>query len=128
MSQAQAVISGSVQVSTGVQGDSTLSELFQALFNANNIVDEPAYACPGTVTVQTLPGSPTKVAYIQNNHATQTLTVTWTPNGGSSAVAIILQPGEFIILGGQTGASGGVTALSLTGSGAGTTTRMILAA
>jgi carbohydrate-binding DOMON domain-containing protein len=127
MSQATAVVAGTVQASTGVPGESPLVELLSAVYNATNFLIEPALSVPSSPTSITLPGSPVKIAYIQNNHATQTLTVTWTPNGGASAVIVTLQPGEFIVLGGQTGASGGITALSLQGSGASTTAKLILA-
>jgi hypothetical protein len=44
-------------------------------------------------------------------------------------VAVIdLEPGEAILLLGQSGASGGITALILTGSGAATTSKILAAA
>lgn len=125
--QAVAVVNGTVQVSTGVSGESPLIALLAATYNATNFVVQPAYSIGTSSTSITLPGSPTKIVYIQDNHASQTLSVTWTPNGGSSAAIVTLQPGEFIVLGGQTGSSGGITALSLQASGAGTPAKIILA-
>lgn len=118
---------GNLQLTTGQTGDGAMAIAFASLFALTNFLVEPALSVPNSPTSVTLPGSPAKVVFIQNLHATQTLTVTWTPNGGASNPVVTLQPGEFILLGGVS-ASGGITALSLQGSGAGTTTKLVLAA
>jgi hypothetical protein len=79
-------------------------------------------ASPTTIT---LPISPTQVIYVANLHATQTLTVTWTPNGGSSNVVVTLQP-TAMILHVSPNVTSGITALSLQGSGASTNCEFIL--
>ena len=78
-----------------------------------------------TPTSQVLPISPTQFLYIKNLHATQTLAVTWTPTGGASNIVMTLQPQSAIFFL-EAAAGGGITALSLTGSGAATTYEMIL--
>lgn len=71
---------------------------------------------PVTIAV---PNAVANFVYIKNLHATNTLTVTWTPNGGSSNVVVTLEPGGSIILA-QSTVGGGITALSVTASGAST--------
>ena len=81
---------------------------------------------PNSPTAIALPVSPAQFVYIKNTHLSQILTVTWTPNGGSSAVVIALQPGsEIQFL--ETTTTAGITALSLQGSAAGTTCEYLLA-
>jgi hypothetical protein len=78
-------------------------------------------------TAISLPGSPTNFVYLKNlSTGTSVLTVTWTPNGGSSNVVIALQPGSFIILD-ENNASSGITALSVNPSVASTPIEYILA-
>lgn len=74
----------------------------------------------------TLPVSPIQFLYIRNTHLTNTVSVTWTPTGGASNVIQLLEPGSFISFG-QAAAGAGVTAVSVTGSGAGTTLEYVLA-
>lgn len=74
-----------------------------------------------------LPISPTQFIYVKNltpTTSTNTVTVTWTPNGGSSAVVVLLEPGAFILLGGPT--TGGISALSVTASTSSTPIEYIL--
>lgn len=79
-------------------------------------------------TAITLPGSPTNVVYIKNlATATSVLTVTWTPNGGSSNIVVALQPSSFIILD-ENNASSGITALNVNPSVASTPIEYILVA
>jgi hypothetical protein len=66
-----------------------------------------------------IPNAQANFVYIKNLHASNTLTVTWTPNGGSSNVVVTLEPGGAIILG-QSTTGGGITALSVQASGAST--------
>lgn len=74
----------------------------------------------------TLPISPAQFIYVCNLHATQTLTVIWTPNGGASATIIVLQPSALIVHVAPNTTSG-ITALSLQGSGANTNAEYIIA-
>lgn len=122
----QATLSGSLTISTGVPGSTNSVQPFAALSAALSAIAQAPQGSVGTSpTSQTLPASPTNVVLIQNTHATQTLTVTWTPNGGASNPVITLEPGSLIAIVEAAG-SAGITALSLTGSGSGTTFIMVL--
>lgn len=75
-----------------------------------------------------LPGSPTNFVYIKNlATATSVLTVTWTPNGGSTNIVVALQPSSFLILD-ENNASSGITALSVNPSVASTPIEYVLVA
>lgn len=76
----------------------------------------------------TLPVSPIQFVFFHNLSNTATLTVTWTPTGGSSNVVEKIQPNGFIMFGNAstTDTSTGVSAISVTASGAGTTAEFIL--
>ena len=78
-----------------------------------------------SATTITLPISPTVNVYIKNLHATQTLTITATPNGQSSVVLDILGSGEVYLRWG-TASARGLTALSLAASAASTNIEMFL--
>lgn len=73
-----------------------------------------------------LPISPTQVIYIANLSQLNTVTVTWTPTGASSAVVQTLQPLAAILVMGSNVTSG-VTAISLTASSANTSVDYLLA-
>lgn len=73
-----------------------------------------------------LPVSPVQLVYIKNTHATQTLAITWTPTGGASVAGPTLQPGACVLLV-ESNLTSGFTAITLTGSSAGTTVEFILA-
>jgi hypothetical protein len=76
----------------------------------------------------TLPGSPTTFVHMKNLHATNTVTVTWTPNGGSSNTVITLEPGGWIQTGSGVASTGGITALSVVASATATPIEYVLAA
>lgn len=79
----------------------------------------------GTTTIS-LPISPAQCVYIKNLHASQTVTVTWTPNGGSTATILTLQPqGAILFL--EANTSSGITALTMTASGASTPVDYVVA-
>jgi len=69
--------------------------------------------------VITLAISPVQFLYIKNLHASNTISVTWTPTGGTSAIICTLEPGSAISYINTT-TGGGITALTLTASGAST--------
>jgi hypothetical protein len=92
----------------------------------------------GTTPVTiTLPITPTQVVYIGNLHPTNTITVTWTPNGGTSAVVQTIGPvtqqanpqpatqGILLINNNAIGATG-ITALSIVASAASTPIELML--
>lgn len=76
-----------------------------------------------SLTSISLPVAQVRQVLIRNTHATATITVTWTPNGGASAVAGVIGPGDELSMWSQaTGASYGISALSLQSSAASNTT------
>jgi hypothetical protein len=114
-------LNGYVQATDSITGTVALKRLFQSLATTGTVFVESQGASVGSSpTAITLAVSPVQFIYIKNTHANQTITVTWTPNGGSSNPVVTLEPGSAIILvEATTGA--GITALTLTGSGASTT-------
>lgn len=120
-------LNGNISVTDSTTGTTSLRKIFAALTTQGTVVSEAQSASVGTSpTAIGLPVSPTNFIYIKNLHATQTLTVTWTPNGGSSNPVLTLQPGSAIIVS-ENNLVSGITALTLTGSGAATTYEYILA-
>ena len=118
---------GSIQISditTGlIQANKTISALFSSATVAT-VAD--TLSVPNSPTSIALPVSPTQLVYLQNLHASQTITVTWTPNGGSSNVVGTLEPGGILLLF-EAATGAGITALSVTASGASTPLLYILA-
>lgn len=71
--------------------------------------------------VITLPISPVLQCYVKNLHATNTVTIILTPQGGASATVQVLGPGAvFSFWQTATAATYGITALTLTASAANT--------
>jgi hypothetical protein len=68
----------------------------------------------GTTTIS-LPLSPTQFVYMKNLSTTATVTTTWTPNGGTSASILTLQPGSTVIFV-ETNTTSGITAMTVTAS------------
>jgi len=120
-------LTGSIKASDSVSGTIALSKVLTSLATNATAFSEAQSLSVGTgSTVITLPISPTTFVYLKNLHATQTVSVTWTPNGGASAVAIVLQPGAFICFGEVVQGLSGITALSVVASGASTPIEYVL--
>lgn len=120
-------LTGSIKATDSVSGTIGLSKVLTALATPGTFFTEASNASVGTSpSTVTLLTNPSTFLYIKNTHATQTLTVTWTPNGGASNPVLTLQPGAFICFGEVANGFSGITGLSLTGSGAGTTFEYII--
>jgi hypothetical protein len=120
-------LNGNIQANDSITSTTALRKVFTGLSTTGTAFSEAQSAVVGTSpTALGLPATPVLFAYIKNLHATQTISVTWTPNGGSSAVILVLQPGSFITFG-EANTLSGVTAITLTGSGANTNYEFILA-
>jgi hypothetical protein len=75
--------------------------------------------------VITLPASPVLQLYVKNLHATNTVTLIWTPQGGASVTVQVLGPGGVALFWQTaTAVTYGITALTLTASGANTPVEM----
>lgn len=120
-------LAGTVTISDVVTNNLSLTKILQGLSYTASVstVGEAVSIGTGSTSIA-LPISPTQFIYIKNTHATQTLLITWTPTGGSSVAGPVLQPGAAIILI-ESNVTSGISALALTGSGAGTTCEFILA-
>lgn len=120
-------LTGSIKASDSVSGTIALSKVLTSLTTPGTSFSEAQALSIGTSPVTiTLPINPTTFAYIKNTHVSQTLTVAWVPNGGASNTVIVLQPGSWIGFGEVVQGLSGITALTLTGSGAGTTCEYVL--
>jgi len=114
-------LNGYIQATDSITGTVALKRLFQSLATTGTIFVESQGGSVGTSpTSLTLAVSPVQFFYIKNTHANQTLTITWTPNGGSSNPVVTLEPGSAIILC-EVATGAGITAISLMASGASTT-------
>lgn len=120
-------VAGTIQL-TDSATNSTIyyKQLINLLMVGTSFLETQPASIGTSPTSITLPISPVQFLYIKNLHATQTLTVTWTPTGGASATVQTLQPGSIIILL-EAATGGGITALTLTGSGANTNCELVLA-
>src|ERR1700752_3361982 len=122
-----ATINGSITLVDSVTSTSQLSKILTALATTGTVSEfvQAQNLASGANSI-TLPISPIQFLYLKNTHATNTVIVTWTPNGGASNVVLTLQPGAAILFT-ETNATSGITALSLNASGSNTTIEMILA-
>lgn len=79
----------------------------------------------GTTSVLvTLPANPTQLLYAKNLSTTNSITFTWTPVGAVSVEVMVLQPGGVMFF---FSPNGGITALSVVASAAGTNVDYLLA-
>jgi hypothetical protein len=118
-------LNGNITMTDNLSGSVQLTKalVFQYL---GTIFDYAQGLAVGTSpTTLSLPLSPTQFLYIKNLSTTATVTVTWTPNGGSTATIITLQPGSTIVYV-ETNATSGITALSVTASALATNIEFIL--
>lgn len=120
-------LTGSIKATDSVSGTIALSKVLTALATvATGFTEAQSLSIGVGVSPITLPGSPATFVYIKNLHATQTVTVTWTPNGGASNVVLTVQPGGFICFGEVVQGLSGITALSLQASGASTPVEYVI--
>lgn len=119
--------SGTILGTDSTTNNLTLQKILSGFaFTTGTVVAQGEGSVVGTSPVSlTMPNGAAQVVYIANTHATQTIAINWTPNGGSTAVGPVLQPGACVILI-EPNATSGFTAISVTGSGAGTSYEYIL--
>lgn len=116
---------GTLALTDNLAGSVQLQKLLNISFLGTISEYSQSQSIGTSPTSITLPISPVQFLYIKNLSTTATVTVTWTPNGGSSAAIQTLQAGA-VILFSQTGTAGGITALSLTASAASTPIEFVL--
>jgi hypothetical protein len=123
----QISFAGTITITDPVTGTVTLVKIVSSVLATGTVSSFAEGSLIGTSPVTiSLPINPTQFVYIRNSHATQTLQVTWTPNGGSSAIVDVLQPGSFLILSEQNLVSG-ISALSVVANGTATPIDYVLA-
>jgi len=107
-------LSGSFIFVDPTGGQSPISKIIPTLI-ASLTASQFGQAAVGTSpTPITLPITPTQLFYLKNLSASFTITVTWTPESGSSAVIQVIQPGGVIFF---FNPGNGITALSVQASG-----------
>lgn len=126
----------SIQVTDAINGtisvtDNQSGSLAQALAIVASYVGSvseyyPAFSVSTGGSAVTFPITALQFVYVKNLSTTATMTVAWTPQGGSSNTAIKLDPGGFTMFG-ETTTSNGITAMTLTSSSGTITAQMILA-
>lgn len=119
-------VSGTIQISDPLTGTLTVSKTLSQAFDGTVCSQGEAVKFGTSPTTVTLPISPTQIVYIANLSQTATVTVTWTPTGGSSATVTVLQP-LAALLSMESNTTSGITALSITASGANTPVDYLLA-
>ena len=123
----QVQVQGNLQITDLLTGVTQLSKVISGIYPLSSVNTFAESLNIGTSpTTIFLPVTPTQVVFIHNLHATQTVTVTWTPNGGTSAAVCTLQPNGVIFFL-ESNAVSGITALSLQASGANTNVDYVLA-
>jgi len=123
-----ASVSGTLKITDNLTGSVALQKLLNNAYTGTlSTVGQSVTIGTSPVTI-TLPINPTQFLYFKNlsANAGTTITVTWTPTGGSSNVVVTLDPGAIIIFA-ETTATNGVSALSVVSSQAGTPVEYILA-
>jgi hypothetical protein len=122
-----ATLTGNITITDNIATTGSLSKVLTALMNTGTTSEfvQSLILTAGANPI-TLPISPIQFLYLKNIHASNTVIVTWTPNGGASNVVLTLQPGSVIIFV-ETNATSGITALNLNASGTPTQIEMILA-
>lgn len=119
-------LSGTLALTDNLAGSVQLQKTLALSFLGTIAEYSQSQSITGTVTLN-LPLNPTQFLYIKNLSATagQTITVTWTPTGGSTATIVALQPGGSIIFI-ETNTTSGISALSVTAAIAATPIEYVL--
>jgi hypothetical protein len=126
----------SVQVTNSLTGnisvtDNQTGSIAQILALSQSYVGSvseyyPAFSVTTGGSAVTFPIAALQFVYVKNTSTTATITVVATPNGGSSATVIKLDPGGFWMFG-ETTITNGITAMTLTSSSGTITAQLILA-
>lgn len=106
---------GTLTLSDTDTGTLTGKKIIAAIFDGTISTIAESRIIPASPTSIGLPVTATQVVYIKNLHATNTVTVTWTRNGGGSVSVVVLEPLSMILLV-EANTTSGITALSLTAS------------
>jgi hypothetical protein len=124
-----AAVVGNVTLTDSVTGTTPLSKVLQNLSFTGLNSEFVQGQLIGTATASiVLPVSPVQFLYLKNLHATNAVVVGWTPNGGSFATVQTLNSGSALIFcQNSTASASGVTAISVSATGASTNIEYLLA-
>lgn len=118
-------LTGNITMTDNLSGSVQLTKALAFQYLGTIFEYSQAQSVGTSPTALSLPLSPTQFLYIKNLSTTATVTVTWTPNGGSSNPVVTLQPGACIIYV-ETNTTSGITALTVTANTASTPIEYIL--
>lgn len=124
-----ASITGNITLTDSVTGTVPLSKALANLsFTGISSEFSQSFMVGTSPTDIDIPTTYTQFVYLKNVAPSNTVTVTWTPSGGSSAAVATLQAGSAIILcGSNTSTASGITDLSITASANNTPIEFVMA-
>ena len=121
-----ATLTGTITVIDSSSGTQPFQKQLSNLFFTGNVSEiANSFTVGSSPTSVSLPVSPCQFVYVKNLAPSATITVTWTPNGGSSNPVATLEPSGVIFLI-NTASGAGITALSLEASLASTPCEYVL--
>lgn len=117
---------GNVTLSDNVSGSTTFSKVLNSVVTGDLSSFAQSLPVGTSATTLSIPNSLAQFVYIKNlsSIAANTVTVTWTPGGGSSATVITLDPGGVLILA-ENGVSG-ISAMSILATAVNTPVEFLL--
>src|SRR6185503_6610116 len=122
-------IRGSITVTDNLTGSTSLSKAVNNSFTGDLSSIGQQVIVGTTPYVVSLPNNLAQFVYVKNLATAQgtTVTVTWTPNAGTSATVVTLDAGAMCLFA-ETGSNGnGISAMSLVSNQLGTNVEFILA-
>lgn len=123
-----AAVKGSLTITDNLTGSTSFSKVLNNSFTGDLSIIGQQVIIGTTPVVVGLPNNLAEYVYVKNLSATQgtTLTVTWTPNTGTNATVITLDPGAMIMFCEGT-TTNGISAMSLVSNQQGTFVEYLLA-
>lgn len=121
-------LKGTVTLTDNITGSTSLSKPVNNTYSGDLSSFAQSLIVGTSPYVVSIPNNLAEFVYIKNLSATDgtTVTVTWTPNAGTSATVITLDPGAMIIFA-ETSVNNGITAMSVVSNQQGTPIEFILA-
>lgn len=119
-------VQGTITAIDSAVGTIPFSKQLSVVMNGLTFSETQSQLVGTSPTTLALPTTPAQFVYIKNLAATGSVAVTWTPQGGASAVTQNLSPGQALLFLNSSvgpaiaGVSPGISALSVTASAAST--------
>lgn len=117
---------GNVTLSDNVSGSTTFSKVLNSVVTGDLSSFAQSLPVGTSATTLSIPNSLAQFVYIKNLSSISgtTVSITWTPTGGTSQDIITLDPGGVMIF--AEGGFNGITAMSLSASAASTPVEFLL--